>query len=160
MTTTATKRQPKKRLSGPARERRDKLILTLFLAGVPKYRIAQHPQVKLSWQQVNNIVNTELEQAQLDHVVYHENAMTIYLARLESLYNAAWEHVQDGDPKSIEVCRRLLDQQQKLFGLAADERGTSSLPPISDAELDSDGEPMDELARYRAQRGLPKAQGS
>jgi hypothetical protein len=47
-----------------------------------------------------------------------------------------------GDPKVVEVARRVLAQQAKLFGFDAD---VGPIPPIGDTELADE----DELAAYR-----------
>jgi hypothetical protein len=132
------------------REARNQVILNLFLAGYPQRAIAARPQVKLAERTVNGIIRRELDRATKDHVLRNENAMIIYLARLEQLVRAAFEHVNDGDLKAIEVTRRLLREQADVYGLA-DADARSPLPPMGDNELDQ-AEPADELARYRAQR--------
>lgn len=140
----------KPRTTPAQREARNQMILNLFLAGYPQRVIAARPQVKMAERSVNRIIRAELERATKDHILRNENAMIIYLARLEQLVRAAFEHVNDGDLKAIEVTRRLLREQADVYGLAeVDAR--SPLPPMSDTEL-AKTEPADELARYRAQR--------
>ena len=60
--------------------------------------------------------------------------------RLESLLDAFWDSALEGDHKSGELCRRVLQQQADLFGLAA----LIAAPPADDGD--------DELAKLRARR--------
>jgi len=60
--------------------------------------------------------------------------------RLESLLDAFWVSAMEGDPKAGELCRRVLQQQADLFGLAA----LIAAPPADDGD--------DELAKLRARR--------
>lgn len=64
-----------------------------------------------------------------------------YAQRLEELLGAVWPDAMAGDPKVVEVARRVLAQQAKFLGLDAEVGPT---PPISDTELADD-----ELASYR-----------
>jgi len=65
-----------------------------------------------------------------------------YARRLEDLLAAVWPGAMAGDPKVVEVARRVLAQQAKFLGLDAEIGAT---PPIGDTELTGD----DELASYR-----------
>jgi hypothetical protein len=145
----ARKRARRAPLNAVQREARNQVILNLFLAGYPPRAIAEQPQVKLSLDRVRRIIRDELDRATKDHILRNENAMIIYLARLEQLVRASFDHVNDGDLKAIEVTRRLLREQADIYGLAdISGRAPAPVPPMSDQEL----EPADELARYRAQR--------
>ena len=165
-TTAAGKPPPKRKppakrkprvLTPQAREIRDVLILDLFLAGHTQRAIAANKQVQLTVGRVNAIVKAELDRATRDHILRNENAMTIYLARMEFLVREAMSHVSGGELRAIEVTRRLMADQAKIFDLA-DEISAGPVPPMSDNELEADEEPADELARYRAQRQVPPAQ--
>jgi hypothetical protein len=136
-------------VTAAAREKRDTLILDLFLAGHTQRAIAANPQVKLTAARVNGIVKTELERATKDHILRNENAMIIWHARMETLVREAMSHVTAGELKAIEPARRLMAEQAKIYGLV-DEDIRSPVPPMGDTELDD--EPADELARYRSQR--------
>jgi hypothetical protein len=148
----AAKRKPKPppRLTPAQREKRDNLILDLFLAGHSQRDIAANAQVKLSHYHVGRIIRTELERATKDHILRNENAMIILLARMESLVRKALEHVETGDLKAIEVARRLLREQIDVYGLADVVR--APIPPMNDNDIEVDGPQLDELARYRQQR--------
>jgi hypothetical protein len=63
--------------------------------------------------------------------------------------------VEQGDLKAIEVARRLLEQQAKLYGLQGSATRVSISthnpnPPLSDQQLEEPDEPEDELAAYRS----------
>jgi predicted XRE-type DNA-binding protein len=138
----------KKALTPAQREGRDRLILDMFLAGKSQQEISIHPQVKLTQARVSQIINAELEQATKNQIVRNENAMTIFMARMERLVSAAMDHVDEGELKAIEVARRLMMDQAKIFELA--DAGSGPVPPLSDEELDED--PIDDLAKYRQRR--------
>jgi hypothetical protein len=67
----------------------------------------------------------------------------VYARRLEELLAAVWPEAMAGDPKVVEVARRILAQQGKHLGLNVD---VGPVPPIGDSELAPDD---DELASYR-----------
>jgi hypothetical protein len=54
------------------------------------------------------------------------------------------------------VARRLMADQAKIYDIAEETVTAGPVPPMSDTELD-DAEPVDELARYRAQRRVEMA---
>ena len=121
----AAKSKPKA-LSATQREARNQMVLNLFLAGCPPRAIATRPQVKLHVRSVTRIIKAELDRATKDHILNNENAMIIHLARMESLVRAAFEHVNDGDLKAIEVTRRLLHDQSDIYELAGAARAARS----------------------------------
>ena len=151
MTTTSPRRGRKPGMTPAARQQRDRIILDLFLAGYHQQAIADNPQVKLTKDRVGRIIRAELERATKDHILRNENAMIIYMARMEHLVQKAMGHVDDGDLKAIEVTRRLMADQAKIYELADGTVTAGPVPPMGDTELD-DGESLDELGRYRAQR--------
>lgn len=152
----AAKRPPaRKALTAELRERRDKLIIDLFLLGHTQQSIATHPQVKLTSARVNQIIAAEMERSKEDQLLRNSNAMGIYLSRLEILIREAFSKVIDGDLKAIEVARRLMEQQGKIYGLADNVPSRNPIPPMSDNELDDDVDNLDELTKYRLQRKLP-----
>jgi hypothetical protein len=67
----------------------------------------------------------------------------VYARRLEDLLGAVWEGAMAGDPKIVEVARRVLAQQAKFLGLDAE---VGPVPPITDEQL---ADVDDELAVYR-----------
>lgn len=151
----AAKRPPRKALTAAEREKRDKLIIDMFLIGHTQQSIAQHPNVQLTSQRVNQIISEEMERSKEDQLLRNKNAMSIYLSRLEILIREAMTQVVGGDLKAMEVARRLLEQQGKVYGLADNVPArTNVIPPMSDNELDPD-EDVDELTAYRLQRKPP-----
>lgn len=155
-----TVRKRAKPLTAAARAQRDELILDLFLAGHTQQQIADDQRVKLGQPRVNQIINAELERAERDHILRDKNAMTIYMARMERLVRAAFDHVDDGELKAIEVARRLMGDQAKIYELAdltigGTAPGAGPVPPMGDTELD-DETLTDELSKYRAQRNQVK----
>ena len=66
----------------------------------------------------------------------------LYGRRLEDLLAAIWGDAMAGDPKVVEVARRVLAQQARFYGLDADP---GPVPPIGDTDLAV----ADELAGYR-----------
>ena len=149
----------RKRLNPKERAARDTFILDLFVAGNTQHTIGAHPQVQLTEGRVNQIIKAELDRCAKDHILRNANAMTIYMARMEHLVRKAMDHVDNDDLKAIEVTRRLMADQAKIYDLVEDRVPTAGpTPPMSDNELDDDVETMDELAAYRAQR-RPAAAG-
>jgi hypothetical protein len=140
-----------RRLPPKERAKRDALILDLFVAGHHQKTIGANPQINLTEARVNQIVKAELDRCAKDHILRNANAMTIYMARMEHLVQKAMSHVDADDLKAIEVTRRLMADQAKIYDLVDGRITSGPTPPMSDAELD-DGEPLDELAAYRAQR--------
>jgi hypothetical protein len=69
-----------------------------------------------------------------------QNRVELHEQRLESLLDAFWGLALEGDHKSGELCRRLLQQQADLFGLAA----LIAAPSADEGD--------DELAKLRARR--------
>lgn len=154
-----TVRKRAKPLTAAARAQRDELILDLFLAGHTQQQIAEDSRVKLGQPRVNQIINAELDRATHDHILRNENAMTIYMARMERLVRAAFTHVDDGELKAIEVARRLMGDQAKVYELVdlPTSGGAGPIPPMGDTELDDEAL-TDELSQYRAQRSQVKNQ--
>lgn len=152
----AGKRPPKPVLSAALREKRDKLIIDMFLIGHTQQSIAQHPNVQLTQQRVHQIILDEMERGKEDQLLRNANAMSIYLSRLEILIREAMTQVVGGDLKAMEVARRLLEQQGKLYGLVVNgPAGRSNvIPPISDNDLEPDDD-LDELTAYRMSKPKP-----
>lgn len=141
------KRGPK--LTPEQRELRNAQILQLFIAGKTEMEIAQAVDTDRSL--VNRFVKDALKETAQHRELLNTQALSVYVTRLETLIQAAWEKVEQGDLKAIEVARRLLEQQAKLYGLAgsAPTRISSPVPPLSDQQLEEPDEPEDELSAYR-----------
>jgi hypothetical protein len=149
-------RKAQRHLTPKQREERNAFILDLFVAGYQQKVIAAHPDVDLTETRVSQIIKDELKRASQDHVVRNANALTIYMSRMEFLISTAIGHVEEGDLKAIEVTRRLMADQAKIYELVDGRVGPGPVPPMGDTELDDDVgvavEPEDELAAYRSQR--------
>jgi hypothetical protein len=143
----------KSKLNAQQREERDAQILTLFLAGWPERVIAQHPRVNLSKSRTHDIIVAELDKAAKRFGLISEKALIVYSERLEMLIRAIWPKATGGDrnAKDVEVARRLLEQQAKLYQIT-DDRFGMPIAPMGDNELDED---VVELQRYRERHRKP-----
>lgn len=143
----ADKRGPK--LTPEQRELRNAQILQLFISGKSELEIAKAVDTDRSL--INRLLKDCLKETAQHRELLNNQALSVYVTRLETLIEAAWEKVEEGDLKAIEVARRLLEQQAKLYGLAG-SGGSSSrspIPPLSDQQLEDPDEPGDELEAYR-----------
>lgn len=122
------------------RAERDQRVLQLFLAGATYRQIAAAVGLS-STQTIHEIVRRELSDAGRRRSVLLEEAKSIYQERSEALFKAHWGPALRGDHKSAEICRRLLDQQSKLFA-----------PTGEPVKVDDDEDQPDELAKLRARR--------
>jgi hypothetical protein len=144
----ADKRGPK--LTPEQRELRNAQILQLFIAGKSEMEIAKAVDTDRSL--INRLLKDCLKETAEHRELLNNQALSVYVTRLETLIEAAWVKVDEGDLKAIEVARRLLEQQAKLYGLAGSggpTRATGAIPPLSDQQLEDPDEPEDELASYR-----------
>lgn len=136
----------KPHLSPEEKERRDGLILNLFLSGWTEREIAGHQRIDLSNAQVHRIIVQQLETAAERYGLISEKALIVYSERLEMLIKAIWPKAAgDKDPKAIEVARRLLEQQSKLYQISDDSKGMP-MAPMGDNEF---ADEVVELQRYR-----------
>lgn len=122
--------------------------MTLFIAGNSERDIGRI--VKLTGVRVHQIIKAELKNAARHHDLLNDQALAIYITRLETLLKAVWPQVAKQDLKAIEVARRLLEQQARLYDLEEDRM--PGLPPMSEQELiddESGADPRDELLKYR-----------
>jgi hypothetical protein len=120
--------------------------MALFVAGNSDNEIGR--LVNLTGMRVNQIIKQELKNAARHHELLTDQALAIYVTRLETLLKAVWPKVAQQDLKAIEVARRLLEQQARLYDLEEDKM--PALPPMSDQDLsDDENDPRDELSKYR-----------
>jgi hypothetical protein len=131
------------------RERRNTLIMQFFFAGWSEREIARHHSVSLTPGRVHQIIAEEMKKLAGRHDLLSDQALPMYIERLETLLKATWPKAVSGDLKAVEVARRLLEQQARLWNLE-EEGKLPAVPPMSDQELDEDG--ATELERYRARR--------
>jgi hypothetical protein len=142
---------PAKRLTPEERETRDTLILRLFLSGYSEREIAKHPRIALSPGHTHQIIVKELGKAAERFGLISEKALVVYSERLEMLLKAIWPKAMDKDTKAIEVARRLMEQQSRLYQIS-DERVGMPIAPLGDNEL---GDEVVELQRYRDRHRKP-----
>ena len=142
---------PKPATKAPAetkeeREQRNLLILMKFLAGHSEREIGR--SVGITGARVHQIIKAELKEGARHQQLLTDQALSVYSARLEFLLRSVWPKVIQQDLKAVEVARRLMEQQAKLYNID-DERVT--LPPMAEQELLSDETPVqiDELTRFR-----------
>lgn len=128
------------------REQRNYLIFARFLAGHSEREIGR--AVGLTGQRVHQIIKAELKNANRHQQLLTQEALQVYTARLETLLKAVWPKVLQQDLKAVEVARRLMEQQSRLYDFT-EER--AALPPIAEQELVDDDTPtvVNELAQFR-----------
>ena len=83
--------------------------------------------------------------------VVTDEEFAVWQERTEALFQAHWEPALNGHYRSAEICRKLLGQQARVYGLGAE---VSPLPaPTSATPVgDESDEPEDELSKLRAAR--------
>ena len=113
-------------------------VLQLFLAGATYQQIAA--AVELDAAQVHDIVCAELKQSGDRRGVLMDNFKAVFQERAEALFKAHWAAALRGDHKSAEICRKVLDQQARLFSNPAFRT------------LDLKGDVVDEIAARRSAR--------
>ena len=123
-------------------------VLQLFLAGATYPQIAAAVELD-SAQAVHDIVCAEILHSGDRRGVLVDNFKAVFQERAEALFKAHWAPALRGDHKSAEICRKLLDQQARLF----------SNPAFQTLELK--GDLVDEIAARRsARRASPAARAS
>lgn len=140
--------KPQPRLSREDQAARDHKIMALFIAGHSERDIGR--VVSLTGQRVHQIIKAELKNAARHHQLLNDQALAIYITRLETLIKAVWPGVAKQDLKAVEVARRLLEQQARLYDLEEDRM--PGLPPMAENDLaddESGADPRDELLKYR-----------
>lgn len=137
-------------MNAEQRNRRNTLIMQFFFAGWSEREIARHHSVDLTPGRVHQIIAEQMKGLAQRHDMLSDQALPMYIERLETLLKATWPKAVSGDLKAVEVARRLLEQQARLWNLE-EEGKLPAIPPMSDQELDDD-ETRDQLAAYRARR--------
>jgi hypothetical protein len=159
--------KPDRRISGGlTREemaKRNALIMQMFYSGRTEVSIANSAQVGLSQPRVHEIIVKGLAADSKAQELLTAQSLTIYTARLEFLMSRAWQKIVEGDLKAIEVGRRLLEQQARLYGLVEERAPSFPIPPVSDEELMDESSPafnaLDDLTKYRI-RQRKRAEGT
>jgi len=115
---------------------RNQRVLQLFLAGANYSQIAA--SVDMDAASVHDVVCAELAGSEDRRNVLADEARAIYQERAEALFRAHWAPALRGDHKSAEICRKILEQQSKVF----------ALHDYAEAK----GDVVDEIAARRAAR--------
>lgn len=115
---------------------RNQRVLQLFLAGANYAQIAAAVEVDTA--KVHELVCSELENSEDRRNVLADEARAIYQERAEALFRAHWAPALRGDHKSAEICRKILEQQSRVF----------ALHDYAEAK----GDVVDEIAARRAAR--------
>lgn len=136
------------------REQRDARALELFVGGATYRQIAATIGVK-STRTAHTIVQRALVDSAQRRALLTDEALAIHQERQERLLLAHWKRALDGDHRSAEICRRILAQQSRLYGLD-DMNAPLPAPTLQldgDDEQQQGEEPTNELAKLRALRG-------
>ena len=136
------------------RKRRNGNMLQLFVAGATYGDIARAVGLK-SEGTVHDIVQRELAEAAKRRGLLTDEAFAVLQERTERLFRAHWVRALDGDHKSAEICRKILAQQARMYGVDEISLPNNGMGVVdSDQETDplNEQDPMDELARLRALR--------
>lgn len=137
-------------MNAAERAERDADVLRLFVSGVSYRRIAAAVGVSLT--SVDRIVKKELSKSGQRRALLNDEALAIHQERQERLFEAHWGPALKGDHRSAEICRRMLAQQARLYGLDADVLPSLPAPTSTTGVGDEDEEPADELDRLRRAR--------
>lgn len=157
-------------MRGPAREERDARVLQLFVGGATYRQILavlrtdeEQGEKPVGWSlrsvgAVHKIVQNQLAASAQRRQLLSDEALSLHQERTERLFSAHWATAldprKDGSHRSAEVCRRILAQQARMYGL----EGDGGLPaptqiPNGPAPLPGEEDEQDELAKLRAARG-------
>jgi hypothetical protein len=125
-------------------------ILMLIIAGNSEAETAR--AVGVTRARVNQVVKRELQGAARHRRLLADEALSIYTTRLETLMKAVWPKVLQQDLKAVEVARRLLESQARLYGIDAESRTEAPMgdQEIPDEDTPKRSDPVVEMAKYRA----------
>ena len=139
---------PPPQLSRDEIARRNARIMALFIAGHSEREIGR--AVNLTGQRVHQIIKAELKNEARHQKLVTDQALSLYMSRLDMLLKAVWPKVAQQDLKAIETARRLLEQQARLYDI--EEERVGALPPANELIDGDEGgvDPRDDLAKYRA----------
>lgn len=135
------------------REQRDALIIRLFLMGNSSRDIARHPQIDVSFVQVAKIIRNYMSQSAEHIKLLSDEALHMHVARQELLLRAMMPKALDPqNPQQIkawEGCRRLLEQQARLYGLDEMAGMVPEPPEVGVDDEDESQMPVTKLEEYR-----------
>lgn len=134
------------RLTREEREKRNARILGLFVAGLSERQIGK--AVNLTGPRVHQILKEELKKEAASQQLVTDQALSLYVQRLDTLLASVWQKAtRGGDLKAVEIARRILEQQARLYDL--EEEKVPGLPSAPESELEGAEEIRDELQQYR-----------
>lgn len=151
---TGKSRKPTRQLSAEQRTKRDTLIMQMFLSGWTYKDIARHSAINLTTMRVHQVVTKALKESSSRQALLQDQALAVYVERMEALVKATWPQAMQGDLKAVETSRRLLEQMGRLYDLEEEGRVSGTVMPTEDELAEDDG---DELAEYRKRHRPPSA---
>jgi hypothetical protein len=142
-------------MNAAERSERNQKALALFIGGATYIQIAAACNLRTA-SAAHKIVEKELREASQRRLLLSDAALEIHQERQERLLLAHWPaatRAKEPDHRSAEICRRILAQQARFYGLDG-EAGPALPAPTATAPPPGDGEDEDnELAQFRARRG-------
>lgn len=134
---------------------REQRALALFIGGATYLQIAKQLELRTA-SAAHKIVQKALADAAQRRALLSDEALAIHQERQERLLLAHWARgtrAENPDHRSAEICRRILAQQARLYGLEAELSPNLPAPtPTAPPAGEGDEEPEDELSRLRARR--------
>lgn len=123
---------------------RDDKIMRLFISGCSEYEISR--AVGVTRQRCHQIIRAGIERSARHHRLLDDQALTVYVSRLEVLLKAVWPKAIAGDLRAIEQARRVLAAQARLFRL---EERIDAVRPMVELVDEDDVVVGDELSVFR-----------
>lgn len=138
------------------REERNARALALFVGGATYRQIALTIGLR-STSAAHTLVQKALAESAQRRLLLSDEALSIHQERQERLLLAHWNRALGGpdrepDHRSAEICRRILAQQARLYGLDADPTPLPAPTQPLPGNGDDDEEQMNDLDRIRARR--------
>jgi hypothetical protein len=124
---------------------RDDKILRLFIGGCSEREISR--SVGLTHVRVNQILRRELDATARHRALLRNEALSIHIARLETLIRAVWPAALWGDLKAIDTARKVLESMARVCGIGS----AGAVAPAEQDFVDDEVADADELAAYRRQ---------
>lgn len=117
---------------------RDMKAVRLFIAG-KSFRAIQEACGYNTLAACHKAVRREMQKSERRDLL-RDQAFDVYLERLEALWAAHYPRAVAGDTRSAEHCRRVAQQEARLFGLepAAGSRAGGGDPPDPDGNEDDE----------------------
>lgn len=143
------------RLSRSERERRDSRMFAMFAEGATYREIGAAVGLR-SVSGVHRIIKRELVAGASRRDVLLDDAFAVWQEREETLFRAHWERALGSadtppDHRSAELCRKLLANQARVYGLGVDVPLPAPTATLAHDHDDQDDD-EDDLSRLRAKR--------